>query len=1239
MSEVADLYVLLRAMPAQFIEGMGKAGVAAEATDAKIASVSRTSRTMGMAIPAAIALAVGASLKLSAEFDRSMTQIQTLAHVPASSLKELSAGILNVAGTVGFSPNSLAEALYHVESTFASTGINSQKALDILTTAAKAAQIGGADLTDVVNALDAAVVSGIPGVENMQQAVGALLATVGSGDMTMQNLADALGSGILAIVKQYGVTLADVGASLATFGDNNIRGAKAATDLRMAIMDLAAQSDKGAAVLKDKLGLAVGQLGKDMREGGLNKALLDLNDHLKAAGYTGTKVGSVLIDAFTKKSSAPLSILLGELDQFESKYPELAKGAHSFGQQWADTANLLSTKMQEAKANIETAFIGLGHALQPVAKEILDEFNKVFDWARANLPQIAHALEPLAHIVGSVILEAWKALAGVMKVAFTVLSSIGSWIGDHQTLFTTLATVIGSIWLAFKMYTIAKVALTAISSAMETFALRAMYAGEAVTTLSFRTATAGRAMAAFSGAMAGVGIGMLTRDSSTATKAVGALGSTAMGAAAGFAAGGPIGAAIGAGAGLIGDLATAFGGADAATKQWQSDVQSLTQAIMANNGVLNDTARLAMARAIQDQGLFTIADKLSISYRTMTSAALGNKDAMEQVKTAMLGAAGAEKLTGADAMNLLKTLNNANQSTKDAVLKGHQLADAMEKSASSTRDNANAAQAAAQAAREQAKAVAELRKSLQDLINTELDQMGTLDSFKEGLLQLKKQVKDNGDSLSQNTLKGLANRDMLIGLLQNAEKAAEGSKNYGKALRNNVQDFEAAAKAAGYHKAALKGLLDQANLLPKQIAMHLHVDGVGGVVDSLSAVAADADAAGYQAGVNFSNAFKRANGIASPSKVFRYYGKMIIEGLVQGIRDSTQLSKDAAQSLAEDLVSKLNAIRGAIHGTANDAKKAFNALLRDAQKAGVPSDELDRLGNAEDRLVGKMRERAKVADQLSKAQSQLQRVQQAYRNTLQSVRSAVSGTFDIGSVQGQTDAVTGAQLAPTSADIVASVTTAVNNARSFYRDLKELQQRGLPRGLLSQLAQAGPSALPQAEALLGASKSDFLAIKSSYVALNNIAQQTGKFMANTMHGAGVDAARGLVKGLESERSHLTHVIENIGLHILKVLRKTLKISSPSQMTHDIGKNVGLGLVYGMMGQKGALELASKSLANSSTKHLPLGSGRVPGGAGGTHYHITVQGSVVDSNGLFRALQNAVQQHGGRNPNNGLVFSR
>jgi len=233
---------------------------------------------------------VGAGADLAVKFQSQMEQLRTQAGATQVEVNKMSQAVLTLAPQVGQGPQALADALYHIES----AGYRGSKALSILKAAAQEASVGHANLTDVTNALDAAIVSGIPGVQNYQQAVGALNATVGAGDMTMQDLADALGTGILASAKAFGLSIQDVGAALATLGDNNIRGARAATQLRMALSMIGAPSPAAVKAL-NSMGLNATQLADDMRKPqGLLVALQDLQTHLNTP-LTG--------DAFTAAGS------------------------------------------------------------------------------------------------------------------------------------------------------------------------------------------------------------------------------------------------------------------------------------------------------------------------------------------------------------------------------------------------------------------------------------------------------------------------------------------------------------------------------------------------------------------------------------------------------------------------------------------------------------------------------------------------------------------------------------------------------------------------------------------------------------------------------------------------------------------------------------------------------------------------------------------------------------------------
>jgi len=428
----------LAGLPPVFIEFLGNAtGLFATIDEAKVglaeldAEGGESMEGLGIVGKAAMlgigAAALGAayeSIKMAAEFQSNMALLGTQAGASKQQIAYLSNGVLSLAGQVGFSPNSLSEALFHVESSFASIGIKGPQALDILKIAAEGAAVGHADLVDVQNALDAAIASGIPGVQNYSQAMGALNAIVGSGDMTMQDLADALGSGVLAVVKGYGLTLNDVGAALATFGDNNIRGKVAATDLRMAVQAMAVPAATAAADLK-RFGMSATTLSEDMQKGGLKLALNDLVGRMKKAGVTGTETGQVLTDMFGKKAGSGLAVLVDQIDRLNSKYPELTKGATGFGAAWAATQATFSQRLKQLEAGFQALATRIGLVLLPYAEKFLG-------WLSSGMALMTRHRSVALALAGAIggILVVGLAAAGVAAWSFTaaILANPITWL-------------------------------------------------------------------------------------------------------------------------------------------------------------------------------------------------------------------------------------------------------------------------------------------------------------------------------------------------------------------------------------------------------------------------------------------------------------------------------------------------------------------------------------------------------------------------------------------------------------------------------------------------------------------------------------------------------------------------------------------------------------------------------------------------------------------------------------------
>ncbi|MGW2720858.1 phage tail tape measure protein [Streptomyces sp. NPDC001492] len=417
------------------------AGPAMKQVESQVAGTSNAMKTFhktALVAGGALTLIGAESIKMASKFDASMTLLHTQAGVAQDKMAGLKQGVLALAGKVGQDPDSLAESLFHVESNFESMGISSSKALHLVETAAKGATTGHAKLVDVTNALTAAVASGIPGVQNFDQAMGVLNATVGVGDMKMQDLASAFGSGMVATVKGFGLSITDVGAALAVFGDNNIRGALAGNQLRMSVMALAKPVQGGADALKS-IGLQTDTLAKDMQKGGLKLALEDLVQHMHAAGVSSKEQGQIITDAFGRKAGAGLNILVGQMDRLESKYPALEKGAKGFGQSWADTQKTFAFQTKQLQASFDALMITVGEKLIPPVQAF-----------------VSLMLEHKTATVGTV-----AALAGLLTATVAVSAAMKA------------AAAAQALWA------VGGRAVAALQGVFEGVALRAMYMREA----------------------------------------------------------------------------------------------------------------------------------------------------------------------------------------------------------------------------------------------------------------------------------------------------------------------------------------------------------------------------------------------------------------------------------------------------------------------------------------------------------------------------------------------------------------------------------------------------------------------------------------------------------------------------------------------------------------------------------------------------------------------------------------
>lgn len=84
-----------------------------------------------------------------------------------------------------------------------------------------------------------------------------------------------------------------------------------------------------------------------------------------------------------------------------------------------------------------------------------------------------------------------------------------------------------------------------------------------------------------------------------------------------------------------------------------------------------------------------------------------------------------------------------------------------------------------------------------------------------------------------------------------------------------------------------------------------------------------------------------------------------------------------------------------------------------------------------------------------------------------------------------------------------------------------------------------------------------------------------------LYNAGKNIIMGLIHGVTDMAGKAVDAVKNVGKGIIKGAKDILKILSPSHVFHDIGLNVGAGLVGGMSASQAGVSASSSSLAASA----------------------------------------------------------
>jgi hypothetical protein len=220
---------------------------------------------------------------------------------------------------------------------------------------------------------------------------------------------------------------------------------------------------------------------------------------------------------------------------------------------------------------------------------------------------------------------------------------------------------------------------------------------------------------------------------------------------------------------------------------------------------------------------------------------------------------------------------------------------------------------------------------------------------------------------------------------------------------------------------------------------------------------------------------------------------------------------------------------GSLVSALNDAASKIKAAFSGKTESNL----LKHLNSVGKALIGQEKALTKVTASLATAKSKLDDLKNSASQMADSVKSGLMSSANI------TQGASGNTV--TVASIMGGLTASRDKTTAFADALKGLKAKGLDKGLIQQIAEAGVGGggLETAGALLGASGSEISSMNQLQAQIATAATSAGKTTADAYYGAAIKAQDKLVKSLTGQQNKLEKSMNSLAKTMEKFISKAL----------------------------------------------------------------------------------------------------
>lgn len=305
---------------------------------------------------------------MAANFKRQMGLVATDAGGTMKEVEGLERSVLSLAKETQYSPQELAESLFHVES----AGYRGARAMKVLRESAKLATSGNSELEGTTYALVSAQKALNEGesLSGITKTAAQLNEIVAHGDIRLEELTAAMSTGLIPTAKALGLGVQDVGSALDIMTARGIPAQRAAYALNFTLQKLVPSTEKAEKVF-GRLGLGSEQLLNVAQHKGLPWALEVLNKHM--AGLTkGQKVQTIDEMFGGGRMSKGLLVVIQHLGEAKEKFHDINGDIQLYKKHVHEAEEQPLVKLKTAWSSIQAALVNIGGDLLPAAVPMLE---------------------------------------------------------------------------------------------------------------------------------------------------------------------------------------------------------------------------------------------------------------------------------------------------------------------------------------------------------------------------------------------------------------------------------------------------------------------------------------------------------------------------------------------------------------------------------------------------------------------------------------------------------------------------------------------------------------------------------------------------------------------------------------------------------------------------------------------------------------------------------------------------